>query len=228
MQPALKLEGISKNYGKEEVLKNLNLEVFENEIFSIIGLNGCGKTTMFKVILGLCDRSSGEIEVFGIKNPINNIKEEVFYLPEKFIPNKNLRVSEFLSMFIKGYNKSYRDNLFTQYAAKVEFEKEYWDYKLGHLSKGNLQKVGLIAAFASTAKMLLLDEPLSGLDFKTRGLLLKLIKEEKQRGRTIIFTSHVLSEITNVCDRVGIFHEKNFIKILKPEEMEDEVIRIFP
>ncbi len=216
--PFVKLMGLTKYYGSYPGVLDINLEINESEIFGFLGPNGAGKSTTIRCIIGLIKPTRGEIVVLG-KNSRNKhieICKEIGYLPGDVGLYKDLTGNEYLNHFIKlrkekNCRKSKEKLLFLKDKFKIDFDK-----KIGTYSKGMRQIVGIIQAFMHEPKLIILDEPTSGLDPMMQEEFFNLIIEEKKNDNTIFLSSHILSEIEKVCDRVAIIKKGKLIHV---EEM---------
>jgi ABC-2 type transport system ATP-binding protein len=199
---AIRTEALSKRYGETLALDSLDLEVAEGEVYGFLGPNGAGKTTTIRLLLGLHRPSAGRAELFGFdcwKDPVAAHRRVAYVAGEPFLwPSMTGEETlEFLARLHGGTDRDYRKLLVDRFA--LETSK-----KVRALSKGNRQKVQLIAALATRAELLLLDEPTSGLDPLMEMAFRASIAEAKERGQAVFLSSHILSEVEAVCDRVGI------------------------
>jgi ABC-2 type transport system ATP-binding protein len=200
--PAIRTEKLSKRYGDTLALDGLDLEVREGEVYGYLGPNGAGKTTTIRLLLGLHRPSAGRAELFGIdcwRDPVAAHRRVAYVAGEPFLwPSMTAAETlEFLARLHGTTDVAYRDVLTERF--QLETSK-----KVRALSKGNRQKVQLIAALATRADVLLLDEPTSGLDPLMERAFRECVGEAKERGQTVFLSSHILSEVEAVCDRVGI------------------------
>src|ERR1700722_1966790 len=199
---AIHTEGLCKRYGNTVALDALNLRVEKGEVYGSLGPNGSGKTTTIRLLLGLHRPSAGRAELFGVdawQNPVRAHQRVAYVAGEPFLwPSlTSAETFEFLARVHGGVDVSYRDLLVDRF--QLDTSK-----KIRALSKGNRQKVQLIAALATRADLLLLDEPTSGLDPLMEVAFRECVIEAKQRGQTVFLSSHILSEVEALCDRVGI------------------------
>ncbi len=200
--PAIWTEQLSKRYGSTVALDSLDLEVREGEVYGYLGPNGAGKTTTIRLLLGLHRASSGRAELFGVdcwQNPVAAHRRVAFVAGEPFLwPSLTAAETlEFLGRLHGGTDRVYRHDLVERF--ELDLSK-----KVRALSKGNRQKVQLIAALATRADLLLFDEPTSGLDPLMEKAFRDTVQEAKDRGQTVFLSSHILSEVEALCDRVGI------------------------
>jgi ABC-2 type transport system ATP-binding protein len=199
---AVHTKGLCKHYADTVALDALDLTVNEGEVYGYLGPNGSGKTTTIRLLLGLHRPSAGRAELFGVdawQNPVRAHRRVAYVAGEPFLwPSlTSAETFEFLARVHGGTDVSYRDVLVDRF--RLDTSK-----KIRALSKGNRQKVQLIAALATRADLLLLDEPTSGLDPLMEVAFRECVNEAKQRGQTVFLSSHILSEVEALCDRVGI------------------------
>jgi ABC-2 type transport system ATP-binding protein len=199
---AIRTEKLTKRYGKTLALDALDLEIAAGEVYGYLGPNGAGKTTTIRLLLGLHRPSSGRAELFGVDawaDPVTAHGRVAYVAGEPFLwPALNAAETfAFLGRLHGGVDTAYRDALIERF--QLDTTK-----KVRALSKGNRQKVQLVAALATRADLLLLDEPTSGLDPLMEMAFRECINEAKARGQTVFLSSHSLSEVEAVCDRVGI------------------------
>ena len=199
---AIRASALSKRYGDTLALDSLDLEVAEGEVYGYLGPNGAGKTTTIRLLLGLHRPTGGSAALFGVdcwRNAVEAHRRVAYVAGEPFLwPSMTAEETlEFLARLHGGTDRAYRRLLVDRFA--LEPSK-----KVRALSKGNRQKVQLIAALATRADLLLLDEPTSGLDPLMEMAFRACITEAKERGQSVFLSSHILSEVEAVCDRVGI------------------------
>jgi ABC-2 type transport system ATP-binding protein len=216
----LDIRNIRKSFprGDGAVLEDVNLSVNSGEIFGLVGLNGVGKTTLIKIILDLMDSDSGECLICGKSNRDPNSRDNIFYLPEKFQPSQNLRVIEFFRIFIEmnGTTLPKLENI----CEKISLGKSVLNEKIGNLSKGMVQKIGLAASIIENKKLVILDEPMSGLDPKARIYLKNALLEYKKDGNSVFFSSHILSDIDEICDIIAVLHNSTIKFVGAPNEFK--------
>jgi len=207
----LSLEAISKSYGKHQVLEEISFSLKPGEIFGLIGLNGVGKTTLIKIILDLAKADGGEARMFGELCTTVAARERISYLPEKFSPSRYLKGMEHLSLALSYYGKKLDTEKALQMAEDLDLDPQALTRKVGSYSKGMGQKLGLIGAFMVDQPFMILDEPMSGLDPRARIKLKDVMLRAKAEGKTLFFSSHILSDIDEICDRIGIIHDKKLV-----------------
>jgi ABC-2 type transport system ATP-binding protein len=199
---AIRTQGLSKRYGDTLALDALDLAVPRGEVYGYLGPNGAGKTTTIRLLLGLHRPTAGRAELFGLdawRDPVAAHRRVAYVAGEPFLwpALTGAETLAFLARVRGGSDAAYRDVLVERFQLDA-------DKKVRALSKGNRQKVQLIAAFASRAELLILDEPTSGLDPLMEMAFRETVREAKARGQTVFLSSHILSEVEAVCDRVGI------------------------
>lgn len=210
----LKIKNLHKSFynGEKVVLDGIDLNINRGEIFGLVGLNGIGKTTMIKMIIGLLGIDEGEIEIDGINSENFESKKKFCYLPEKFQPSQYLTGIEFLNVFCSFFEREkVTIDEAKEICDKIELDKEVLYMPTSQCSKGMGQKLGLISAFLSNTELLILDEPMSGLDPKSRIAVKNLMLEYKKIGRSIFFSSHILADIDEICDNIAILNDKKII-----------------
>jgi len=228
----LNISHVSKSYGKQRVLDDVSFDLRPGEIFGLVGLNGAGKTTLIKILLDLASSNAGAVSIFG--EPSNSVKarERLSYLPEKFSPSRYLKGCEYLALCLSYYGKKLDINKARELAENLDLDPNVLQHKVGSYSKGMGQKLGLIGAFMVDQPFMILDEPMSGLDPRARIHLKAVMLEAKRQGKTLFFSSHILSDIDEICDRIGIIHDSKLVYLgtaseFKPTFKEDNLERAF-
>ena len=213
----LEIRNLTKYYGQIRGVENLSLKIEEGEIFGFIGPNGAGKSTTIRSIMNLINKTSGKVLIEGKefnKNDVE-IKEKIGYLPSEIHLYDDLTVKQMLD-YHEGF---YKKDIHKRRAELVKRLKLDEKKKIEDLSLGNLKKLGIILAFMHEPKILILDEPTSGLDPIMQNVFYDLLKEEKAKGNTIFYSTHILGEVSKICDRVGIIKEGKLIKVEKIEDL---------
>ena len=194
------IKGLRKVFGDQIVLNDLELEIPDGQATGIVGPNGSGKTTMIKNVLGLVKPDKGTITVNGTTlNGHSAYRSQIGYMPQMARYPENMRVRELLDFIkeIRGVEKTSEEELIELFELKNELHKP-----LRTLSGGNRQKVGATLAFMFDPKIIILDEPTAGLDPKSAVRFKKLIQQEKAKGKTILLTTHIMSEIEELADHL--------------------------
>lgn len=217
MEKVLEIKNLTKYYDKVLGVENLSLTLEKGEVFGFIGPNGAGKSTTIRSVMNLINKTEGEVYLNGEKltKKCARLKEEIGYLPSEIHLYDDLTVKEMLDY----HETFYKKNIHKRRLDLVKRLKLDETKKIEELSLGNLKKVGIILAFMHKPKLVILDEPTSGLDPIIQEEFFKLIKEEKEKNTTIFYSTHILSEISRVCDRVGIIKEGHLLKIEKIEDL---------
>lgn len=207
----LALTGLSKRFGRRVVLDDVSVSIDAGEIFGLVGLNGAGKTTLLKTVLGLARPAGGEALVFGRPGEEAAARQAVSYLPERFTPSPRASGREFLAMSLAQYGLRFDESRAGALAARLAFPPRDLGASIASYSKGMAQKVGLMAALLPERPLLLLDEPMSGLDPEGRAALKGLLAEQAAAGCAVLFSSHVLADIDEIGDRIGVLHQGRLI-----------------
>lgn len=207
---ALSISHIHVSYGKRQVLDDLSLDVASGEMFGLMGLNGVGKTTMIKSILGLRDPDQGQINIFGSDRLSMESKRKLAYLPERFDPPWFLSGMEFIKFSLSLYKTPFVEKDVNDAAARLALDPLVLKHRVQTFSKGMRQKLGLLATLLTGCPLLILDEPMSGLDPRARALVKDMLQDVKSQGRTVFLSSHILSDMQELCDRVVVLHNTKF------------------
>ena len=216
--PALAIDRLTKHYGKLPVLELLTLNVTRGECFGLVGMNGAGKTTLIKCLLDFCDIDGGEIRVFDVPHRETRARRPLAYLPESFLPPHSLTGRDFVKYMLALREQPYNEVVTRAMCAALDLDVQALDRQARNYSKGMTQKLGLAAGFLSQAELFILDEPMSGLDPKARALLKRQFAALKQSGKTLFFSSHVLADVEEICDRMAILHAGQLRFIGTPAE----------
>jgi len=214
---SVELNHLTKKFGRFTALKDINLTVHEGEVFAYIGPNGAGKSTTIRTILGILQATQGHATVFGMdawKHAVE-IHKRIAYVPGDVNLWPNLTGGEVIDLFVNlrgKHDKDLRARLINDF--DLDPTKKCRTY-----SKGNRQKVALIAAFASEVDLYILDEPTSGLDPLMEQVFQECVLEQKNRGKGVFLSSHIMSEVERLCDRVGIIREGELVEVGTLEEL---------
>jgi len=217
---------LTKKFKDLIAVNNISLEVESGEIYGFVGLNGAGKTTTIRLLLGMIKpkTNQGTVKLFG-KDIRKNFAlwNDVGYMVESTDSYPNLSVRENLEVFF-NLRKLIDKNLIDNVIDRLKL-KDYHNAKAKHLSLGNLQRLGLAKVLMHRPKLLLLDEPMSGLDPAGIIEIREMLKELSRNGTTIFISSHILGELSKLVTKIGIIHKGRLIKELKSEELKDQVIK---
>ncbi len=225
------IKNLEKRYGKFKALNSLNLEINEGEIFGFIGPNGAGKSTTMKIVSGLLLPDSGEVyvdEIDAIKNN-KRLKEKIGYMPDFFGVYDNLKSYEYLEFYASIYGISGKDvkKLSMDLLELVNLEDKYDSYVDG-LSRGMKQRLCLARCLIHNPKLLILDEPASGMDPRARFEMKNILKNLKDMGKTILVSSHILSELGEICTNLGIIENGQMICQGTVDEIMDRISGTHP
>jgi len=222
----IKIEGLTKCYNKFKALDDISLHINEGEIFGFIGPNGAGKSTTIKVLTGLLKPTEGKASIDGIDctNGAKELRYKVGYMPDNFGVYAGLKVWEYLDFFCAAYKIPKRERSDTiERVLDVTSSHRIKDFFMDALSKGMKQKAGLAKTLLHDPDVVILDEPSSGLDPRARIEMRELIKKLKDSGKTMMISSHILSELSEISDQIGII-EKG---VLLASGSVDEVMQDF-
>jgi len=216
--PIIAMTGIVKDFGRVHALRGIDLEVHPGEVYGFIGPNGAGKSTTIRILLGILRAKAGRARVFGLDawDDAVAIHERVSYVPGDVNLWPNLTGGEVIDLFVrmkKSGDKAYRDEL----VERFDFDPTK---KCGAYSKGNRQKVALIAAFSTDADCYILDEPTSGLDPVMEMVFQDCVRRVAEEGKTVLLSSHILSEVETLCDRLSIIRKGRIVDTGTLREMQ--------
>ena len=206
----IELKNLKKYYGKSRGIEDVSMKINKGDIYGFIGPNGSGKSTTIRTIMGLINKTSGSIFINGEELDINNeeIKRNIGYLPSEIHLYEDMTIKELFD-----YHESfYKENLQKRKNELVKLLKIDINKRIADLSLGNQKKVGIVLALMHEPKILILDEPTSGLDPIMQNTFHDILKKEKEKGTTILYSSHILNEVSNICDRVGFIKDGKIIK----------------
>lgn len=222
MNPIINIENLRKSYDDVEVLKGINLKVYPGEIIGYIGPNGAGKSTTIKILLGLIDDYSGNIEICGSKIGSDEFvyKKHLGYVPEKAMLYENLTCSEYFSFIGAMYGID--EELIEAKArkmAEVFGIKESFDNRINIFSKGSKQKIMIISALMHNPDIYFLDEPLSGMDANSALIVKELLNELSKMGKTIFYSSHIMEVVEKLSSRIVLINDGEIVIDANAEEV---------
>jgi ABC-2 type transport system ATP-binding protein len=223
MDNAIVTAGLTKSYGDTLALDDLDLEVRSGEVFGFLGPNGAGKTTAIRLMLDVLRPDTGTATVLGLDPRADGVemRRRVGYLPGDFATDGRQSPREFLT-YLGNLRGGISEGAIRDLAERLELDLET---KIGSLSKGNRQKVGLVQAFMHVPELLILDEPTSGLDPIMAREFLGMVAEAKEEGQTVFMSSHILSEVQHGADRAGIIRNGRLIAINDVDELRTRAMR---
>ncbi len=207
MNEAVIVRDLAKSYGRQSVLSGINLDIRSGEFLGLVGVNGAGKTTLIKCLLDFTQIDAGSITIFGTKHVLTEARGRLAFLPEKFTPPYYLSGKDFLVYMHELHGIEYDSTIVGEILAVLDLDPVFIDKPVGQLSKGMSQKIGLAACLLSNKELLVLDEPMSGLDPRARAYLKQYLLSLKDKGKTLFFSTHMLSDVEALCDKVAILHE---------------------
>lgn len=196
--PALFIKQLGASYGSKRALDGVDLEIRAGESVALVGTNGAGKTTLLKCVLDLMLPDCGRLEIFGVPNRDPSSRKPLAYLPERFSPPHYLLGREFLQMTLSLGGAEFDRALALRQLEELELDAAVLERPARQLSKGQTQKLGLAATFLAERDLYILDEPLEGLDVVARLAVKRVLARLHAAGRTVLFTSHVLSDVAEV------------------------------
>lgn len=214
--PAIDITGLTKSYGKARGIDNVTLQINEGEVFGFIGPNGAGKSTTIRILLNLIFPTSGSARILGmdVAKETKKIKQHIGYIPSDANAYPSMDVQEFLEYCLRFYMVPNGEKRIQELSEIFELDSRR---KISDLSMGNRKKVSIIQSLLHSPKLLILDEPTTGLDPLMQSRFFDLLRAENQRGMTIFFSSHILNEVQLLCKRVAIIKEG---KIIQLEDIE--------
>ena len=201
---AVSIESLRKRYGKLVALDRVDLAVAPGEAFGLVGANGAGKTTLIKCLLDLCAYDSGTVRIFGLAAELPQSRRRLAYVPERFMPPHYLRAREFLELMARSFALAYDAARARSMLGELELDPDVLERPVRTLSKGMTQKLGLAAAFLLERDLYVLDEPMSGLDPAARVAVKSVLRRLAAEGRTLVFTSHVLADVEELCSSIAV------------------------
>ena len=218
-EQAIVLNELTKHYGKHRGINNLSVSVNQGEFFGFIGHNGAGKSTTIRTLMGLIRPTGGSASIFDLDchSKASVIARDVGYLPSENSYYENMKVRELLQYTADLYGMDCKTKM-KELADRLNLDLSR---KIADLSLGNKKKVGIVSAIMTSPKLIIMDEPTSGLDPLIQQAFYDILKEENSRGATVFFSSHVLSEVQKLCDRVAILKEGQLIGIQSIKELRE-------
>ena len=218
-EQAIVLNELTKHYGKHRGINNLSFSVNQGEFFGFIGPNGAGKSTTIRTLMGLIRPTGGSASIFDLycHSKASVIARDVGYLPSENSYYENMKVRELLQYTADLYGMDCKTKM-KELADRLNLDLSR---KIADLSLGNKKKVGIVSAIMTSPKLIIMDEPTSGLDPLIQQAFYDILKEENSRGATVFFSSHVLSEVQKLCDRVAILKEGQLIGIQSIKELRE-------
>lgn len=223
MTHAISVQSMTRLYRNGRGIKDVSLTVNQGEVFGFLGPNGAGKTTLIRTLMGFMSPQAGRMEVLGLDARTRSleVRRRVGYLPsdpalyDRFTAGQNIE----LALLLRGVRDRSRVKMLVD---RLEIDLKR---RLKSLSRGNKQKVAIVTALAHDPDLIILDEPTSGLDPLVQEVFAELIREEKARGKTVFMSSHVLSEVEALCDRVGVIRDGKIVAVSGVEDLRKQRIK---
>jgi ABC-2 type transport system ATP-binding protein len=206
---ALEAKNVEKVYITRpdfKALNNVSLGVKPTECFALVGVNGAGKTTLIKSWLGLTPVLKGELSIFGVSAAQREARSRMAYMPERFAPHGWLKTKDYIQLVLSLHGQAWDEAAALHILSEIGLDANVLKLAMRECSKGMSQKIGLAAAFLSKRELLILDEPMSGLDPISRVQVKELIRRMKQMGRTVFMCTHALGDVGELADRVAVMH----------------------
>ncbi|WP_371804884.1 ABC transporter ATP-binding protein [Candidatus Lokiarchaeum ossiferum] len=220
----LKAENISKSFENVHAVNDLSFEIKKGEIYGLLGPNGAGKTTTIKMILGLLEPDQGEISVLGLHPERDEIelKNRIGYVSEEPLIYKSLTPKELFN-FIASIRRLDGEKVTKKLAEYLEGLNavEYYERLISTLSRGNKQKIQIIAAILHDPQLLILDEPLAGLDAKSVKVVKEILELHTQRGGSVLFSTHIMEVAEDLCDVIGIVNQGKLVAVGTVDELRE-------
>lgn len=207
MPAAIDMRGVCKRFGNATVLDGLDLHVPAGSIFALVGANGAGKTTCLKTLLDFSVADAGSIRLFDSDHRHSASRARLAFLPERFLPPHHLTGFEFLDYMARLHGQEPDHARAVDAAVRLDLDPQALARPARSYSKGMAQKLGLASCLMSAKELLILDEPMDGLDPKARLLVKRLMGELREQGRGVFFSTHVLADAQAVCDQLAILHQ---------------------
>lgn len=218
----IECKNLIKSYGTKQVLDGISLSVEQGEFFGLVGMNGSGKSTMIKAMLDLIGIDAGEIELFGESHRHVASRKNMAYLPDRFTPPSHLKGKDFVRYMLELHGRDCDDGEINNMMSSLELDISSMQSSVSSLSKGMTQKLGLAACLLSNKKLLMLDEPMSGLDPKARVLFKKELHNKKQQGTALFFSSHVLADVDELADRIAVLHQGKLMYVGSTKDLKEK------
>ncbi|KKK40603.1 hypothetical protein LCGC14_0500800 [marine sediment metagenome] len=225
----ISITNLKKFFGDVKAVNGLSFKVYPGEVFGLLGPNGAGKTTTIKLLLGLLEPNEGDIRVFGL-NPEQHeveIKRRIGYVSEEPLIFKSLTPKELFNFVasIRELNEEDSTKRVKEYLESLD-AIEYYDQLIATLSHGNKQKIQIIAAILHEPDLLILDEPIAGLDAKSVRVFKSILELHVQRGGSVLFSTHIMEIAQELCDRIGIINKGKMVGIGTIDELRQQADKV--
>jgi len=225
----IEVKDLKKYFGDVKAVNGISFSVHQGEVFGLLGPNGAGKTTTIKLLLGLLEPNEGEMSIFGL-NPERNeveIKHRIGYVSEEPLIFKSLTPKDLFNFIasIRGLDEQEATERARNYLESLE-ALEYYDQLIATLSHGNKQKLQIIAAIIHEPDLLILDEPIAGLDAKSVKVVKEVLELHTQNGGSVLFSTHIMEIAQDLCDRIGIINKGKLVGIGTIEELRQQANKV--
>jgi ABC-2 type transport system ATP-binding protein len=220
---------LKKFFGEVKAVNGISFNVHQGEVFGLLGPNGAGKTTTIKLLLGLLEPNEGEMSVFGM-NPERDeveIKRRIGYVSEEPLIFKSLTPKDLFNFIasVRNLDEERTTELAKEYMESLE-ALEFYEQLIATLSHGNKQKLQIIAAIIHEPDLLILDEPIAGLDAKSVRVVKSILELHTQRGGSVLFSTHIMEIAQELCDRIGIIHKGKIVGIGTLDELRQQAHKV--
>lgn len=222
----LRIQDLTKNYGSFTAVNHLTLHIPEGDLFGFVGPNGAGKTTTIRIVCGLLKASGGTVQIGGTQATVGSkeMKRLIGYVPDFFGVYDNLKVHEYMDMYGSMYSMNSRDiTKLTDDLLELVNLTDKKEFYVDTLSRGMKQRLCVARALLHNPKLLILDEPNSGLDPRARVEMKELLKNLHSMGKTIVISSHILSELSEMCNSIGIMNHGQLVAAGKIEDIMNQL-----
>ncbi len=219
---SINCQQVTKRYNNKQVLEKIDLDIKDGEFFGLVGMNGSGKSTLIKSILDLVGIDAGKIYIHQVSHRKVSSRNKVAYLPDRFSPPVHLRGLDFIQYMLRLHGSDRDPQRIDEVLEGLELDTAVMQESVNKLSKGMTQKLGLASCLLSGKKLLILDEPMSGLDPRARVLFKKQLSRLKKQGATVFFSSHVLADVEEIADTMAVLHESHIRFSGSPEVFKQQ------
>ena len=218
LEQVISFKGVNKRYGRQQVLCGIDLVVTRGQFLGLVGVNGAGKTTLIKCLLDFTSADSGSIRIRGQDSSLTVARNNLAYLPEKFTPPYYLTGGDFLEYMARLHQVAHHQEQIESMLGILDLDSSALAKPVRQLSKGMSQKLGLAACLLSNKELLIMDEPMSGLDPRSRAYLKQHLLDLKAGNKTLFFSTHLLNDVEVLCDQVAVLHQGRIRFIGSPAE----------
>lgn len=204
---AIECKALNKSFGTKRILGSIDFSVGEGEFVGLVGINGCGKSTLIKSILDLISIDGGSIKLFDQSHRRVSARKNIAYMPDRFSPPAHLKSKDFIHYMLELHAHKHTQQDIDKCLDALELDRDSMEASVSKLSKGMTQKLGLASCLLSGKSLFILDEPMSGLDPKARVLFKRQLHELKKIGVSLFFSSHMLADVEELADKMIVLHD---------------------